>query len=243
MTRSITDSSSSARGAVTTVTSTSGISVPMALAISFSTAATRSSGKRAAHRDRDFRKQARAGRAHAHAIDGDDAAHLVGNRGDAFCRARRRRVRERVDGAPPEPVAGDADEDGDDGRRDRVRPGKSERDAAEPDEDGERRPHVGAEVERIGFQRLARSLVGHPVEKPRAEKIDDNGDGDHREGPEGRLHRVRLPAQETRPGLPEDEGRQHEQERRGGEGGDALDLAVAVMMFSSAGFPEIRTAK
>ena len=38
-------------------------------------------------------------------------------------------------------------------------------------------------MQRVGFERLARGLVRHPVEQPRAEEIDHDRDGDDREGP------------------------------------------------------------
>ncbi len=70
--------------------------------------------QRAADADAEIDEQHRAGRPRAHALDGNDAGHLARDRGDALADAGRRGVGQRIDGAPAEPPAGDADEDRDD---------------------------------------------------------------------------------------------------------------------------------
>ena len=68
----------------------------------------------------------------------------------------------------------------------------AQRHAAEPDQHRDRRPHVGAEMQRVGLQRLARGFAGHAVEQAGAEEIDHDRNDDHREGRERRLHRHGL---------------------------------------------------
>ena len=183
MTRSCTVSLSSARGAVATPTSARGRSARIASATCAFSASTRSSGRRAAHRHHDLDEQLVADRPHPHALDRDHAgARARRARRIAVGRAGRRGVGQRVDGAPAEPPAGEADEQRDDQRGRGVRPGIAERDAAKPDQHRDRRPHVGAEMQRVGLQRLARGFVRHAVEQPRAEEIDHDRNDDHREG-------------------------------------------------------------
>ena len=86
-------------------------------------------------------------------------------------------------------------------------------------------------MQRVGFQRLARGLGGDAVEQARAEEIDHDRDGDHGERPDRRLDRVMRAAEQAVPGLPDHDAGQEEQQRRFRQRGDALDLAVAVVML------------
>src|SRR6202035_2644246 len=88
------------------------------------------------------------------------------------------------------PPAGDADEQRHDDGRGGVRPGIAERDGGEPGEDRDRGPHVGAEMQRIRLERLARGLAGDPVEHAGAKEIDHDRAADHHERPRRRLDRV-----------------------------------------------------
>ncbi len=86
--------------------------------------------QRAADADGEIDEQHRAGRTRAHPFDRDDARDLARDCGDALADARRRGVGERVDGAAAEPIAGNADKDGDNDRGCSIGPRVAERDAA-----------------------------------------------------------------------------------------------------------------
>ena len=195
MTRSCTVSSSSARGAASTPTSARGMSARIASAICSFSASTRSSGRvrltatttstnslsptgaRARRRPRPRRGRGR------------HAPHDFG-------RARRRGVGQRVDGAAAEPPAGDADEQRNHECCGRIRPLVAERHPAEAHQHRDRRPHVGAEVQRVGLQRLARGLAGHAIEQAGAEEIDHDRNDDHGEGRTRRLDRMGVVAEQ-----------------------------------------------
>ena len=132
--------------------------------------------------DDDLDEQLVADRPHPHALDRDHAGRAASDAPDGFGGACRRGIGQRVDGAAAEPPAGDADEHRNDERGGRVRPLVAQRHAAEPDQHRDRRPHVGAEMQRVGFQRLARGFAGHAVEQPGAEEIDHDRNDDHGEG-------------------------------------------------------------
>ena len=183
ITRSRNVSSSSARGSVVMVTSAVGMSARMARVSRSLMAATRSSGSvRLTPTPRSTNKH-RAGRPRAHALDGNNSRHLARDRRHALAHAGRRRVGQGVDGPPPEPPAGDADEYGDDDRRRGIGPGKAERDAAKADQHRDRRPHVGEKMQRIGFERLAGGFLGDATERARAKKIDHDRARDDRRTP------------------------------------------------------------
>jgi hypothetical protein len=84
-------------------------------------------------------------------------------------------VCQRIDGASAEPPTGDADDDGYDDRRHRVGPGISERNAESPTTTASDDHMSEVEMERVRFQRLARSLCGCSVEHRAPKKVDDNG--------------------------------------------------------------------
>ena len=86
-------------------------------------------------------------------------------------------------------------------------------------------------MQRVGFQRFARGFVRHAVEQPRPEEIDHDRNDDHAERPERRFDRVAVAAEQPVRRLPDHHAGQHEQQRGLGERGDALDLAVAVVVL------------
>ena len=182
MTRSSTVSSSSARGAASTPTSARGISARIASATRSLIASTRSSGSvRLTATTTSTNSLSPTGRTRTRST-ATTPRDAPATRRTRFGGARRRGIGQRVDGAAAEPPAGDADEHRDDERGGRVRPRVAERDAAEPDQHRDRRPHVGAEMQRVGFQRLARGFAGDAIEQAGAEEIDHDRDDDHREG-------------------------------------------------------------
>ncbi len=86
-------------------------------------------------------------------------------------------------------------------------------------------------MQRVGFQRLARGLGGDAVEQAGAEEIDHDRDRDHRERPERRLDRMMSAAEQAVSRFPDHDTGEQEQERRLRQRGDALDLAVAVVVL------------
>ena len=207
ITRSRTVSSSSARGSVVIVSSACGSVGADGARQPLLDGGDAVERQRAAHADAEIDEQHRAGRPRPHPLDGDHAGHLARDRGDALADAGRRRVGQRVDGAPAEPPAGDADENRDHQRRGGIGPRVAERDAAEPDQHRDRRPHVGGKMQRVGFQRFARGRLRDAVERARAEKIDDDRAGDDGEGRGGRFDRVGLRADEPLHRLPDHDAR------------------------------------
>jgi len=200
--------------------------------------------QRAAHRDGEIDETAR-GRPGAPAparrrtTPGTRRAIAV----TRFAHAGRRRIRQGVDGAAPEPPAGNADEHRDHDRCGGIGPGIAERDTAQPGQDRDRGPHVGAEMERIGFQRLARRCARDPAQRARAEKVDHDRAGDDGEGGDRRLDSVLLRADQPLHRFPDHHRGEQEQQRRLGQRGDALDLAVAVLMLGVGRLAGMRTAK
>ncbi len=230
MTRSITVSSSRARGITLTPISALGsaerTAAPMLL-LEHLDAVER---QRAARGDVDLAEHDAADLPRPHPFDRGDAADLAGDRADALGDARRRSVGQRVDGAAAELPAGVADEQCYHHRRGRIRPRIAEPDTDEAEEDRRRRPHVRAEMQRIGFERRARGVDRDPREHPGAEEVDcDRGDDDA-EGDRRRLDLMRMVADEPLPRFPHHHPGQCEQQRGLGKGSDVLDLTVAVLV-------------
>ena len=179
----------------------------------------------------DLDEQLVADRPHPHALDRDHAAHALGDARDRFGGARGRGVGQRVDGAPAEPPAGEADEQRDDERRGGIRPWKPSATPPSPTstaiDDHMSEPKCSASASSAS---LAVSLR-HAIEQARAEEIDHDRNGDHGEGPERRFDRVAVAAEQPLCRLPDHHAGQHEQQRGLGERGDAFDLAVAVVVL------------
>ncbi len=72
---------------------------------------------------------------------------------------------------------------------------------------------------------------GDAVEQAGAEEIDHDRDRDHAERPDRRLDRVMRAAEQAVAGLPDHDAGEQEQQRRLRQRGDALDLAVAVVVL------------
>jgi len=166
-----------------------------------------------------------------HPLDADDAGHLPRDRGNAFADAFGRRVGQGIDGAPAEPPAGNADENRDHDRRRGIGPRIAERDAAKPDQHRDRRPHVGAEMQRVGFERLAGRFLGDATQCAGAKEIDHDGAGDDGKRRDGCFDGLRLCADQPPRRFPDHDDREQEQQSRFGKRGDALDLAVTVLVL------------
>ena len=91
-------------------------------------------------------------------------------------------------------------------------------------------PDVGAEVQRVGLQSLAVVLLGDTAQAARAPEIDDHGKAHHGESPNRRLD---LDPVEEEPfdRFVDDPDAGEQQQAGFKEGGEALDLAVSVLMF------------
>src|SRR5262249_52893687 len=152
ITRSSTVSSSSARGLTTALSSVSGIAAASARVTSALSAITRSSGRvRLAAMSRSTNSRGPTFRARTRptppAPRGAHALDLADARADALARPGRRGVGERLDGAPAEPPAGEADEQRNHEGGRRVGPGIAEPEAGKAEDHGGGRPHVGAEMQ------------------------------------------------------------------------------------------------
>ncbi len=121
-----------------------------------------------------------------------------------------RGVGQSVDGAAAEPPAGDADEHGNDESGGGIGPGVAQRHAAEPDQNRDRRPHIGRKMQRVGFQRFARCLPGNAIECPRPKEIDDDRADDDGKSRHRRLDRMRCGAGEPLQGFPHHHARKQE---------------------------------
>ena len=86
-------------------------------------------------------------------------------------------------------------------------------------------------MQRVGFERLAGGFLGDAAQRAGAEEIDHDGAGDDGKGRDGCFDGVRLRADQPPRRLPDHDDREQEQQRRFGKRGDALDLAVAVLVF------------
>src|SRR5580704_14118724 len=126
------------------------------------------------------------------------------------------------------PPAGNADENRNDQRCRRVSPAVAERDAGKADQDRDRRPHVGAEMQRIGGERFARGLARNAAQGAGAEEIHHDRAGDDDESCGGGFDRVRPRAVEPLHRFPDHRNAEREKKCRLGERGDALHFAMAV---------------
>ena len=89
-------------------------------------------------------------------------------------------------------------------------------------------------MQRVGGQRLALGVARGAMQRPRAPEIHGDVDQQHGEGNDGDHGRRRAFAQAA-PGFDQDAAGQHIEHRDDAERRQALDLAVAVMMFLVGG--------
>ena len=231
ITRSRTVSSSSARGSVVMVTSASGMSARMARVSPSLMAVTRSSGSaRLTPTPSSMNSTAPAGRARTRSTATMPGTRRAIAATRSLTPAGAASVK-RVDGAPAKPPAGNADEDRDHQRRRGVGPGIAERDAGQSDQDGDRRPHVGAEMQRVGFERLTRCFFGDTAERAGAEEIHNDRRDDDGESRCRRLDRINALADQPLRRLVQHDGGEQKQQCGLGERGDAFHLAVAVLVL------------
>ncbi len=111
-----------------------------------------------------------------------------------------------------------------------IAPGIAEPGEGKADDDGERAEHVGGKMQRVGGQRLALGVARGAMQRPRAPEI--HGDIDHQHDERDRRQRRRRRAfAQPAPGLDQDAAGQHIEQGDDAERGEALELAVAVMML------------
>ncbi len=122
------------------------------------------------------------------------------------------------------------DHDGDRDRGGSVAPPIAEAGERKPDDDGDRAKHVGGEMQRVGGQRLASGLARGPMQRARPPEIHGDVDQQHDEG-DGRDGRRRRAFAQAAVGFDQNAAGQHVEHRDDAERGDALELAVAVMML------------
>ena len=89
-------------------------------------------------------------------------------------------------------------------------------------------------MQRVGRQRLASRRARRAMQRPRAPEIDRDIDRQHHEG-NGRERRRRSALAQAAPGFDQDAAGQHVEQRDDKERRQALELAVAVMMFVVGG--------
>ena len=187
--------------------------------------------QRTAHRDHRVDEQRRADRAHAHAFDRHHAAVRAAISA-IFAAAPSGAVSVSVSmvrrpSRQPAMQMNTATID----RGGGIRPRIAERDAAKPDQHRDRRPHVGAEMQRVGFERLARGLPGDAIEQRARARNRPRSTRRSRRRPRSSPRPRALAAEQALRGLPDHEAGQDEQQPGLDQRGDALDLAVAVMML------------
>ena len=86
-------------------------------------------------------------------------------------------------------------------------------------------------MQRVGFERLARRRLGDATQHAGAEEIDHDRGGDDDEGRGSRFDGVAVCIDQPLHRFPNDDGGEHEQQRRLGERGHALHLAVAILVL------------
>ena len=91
-------------------------------------------------------------------------------------------------------------------------------------------------MQRVSFERLARCLFGDAMQRSRAKKVNHDRTSNDGERCRGRLDGMGLRADEPLRSFPDHDGGEQEQERRFGQRGNALDLAVPVLMLPVGGF-------
>ena len=154
----------------------------------------------------------------------DEAAHDFRGTG-------RGSVEQGAHGAGAKLPPGMGDEGRDDEGGNRVRRRNARPDRTKPAEYDDGTPHVGGEVQRIGFQRLAGGLFRHPLERPGPVVVDDDRTGDDCHRPPGDLDLVDLIAQQAPQRLPGNPAGGDKQQTRLDKCCNALDLGVAVMVL------------
>jgi len=174
--------------------------------------------------------------AHPHPEHLADSRHEGGG-GDLFAQRRVDAIEQLVD-VPAAQVPADLHDDaGHEQGRDRVgplQPGEPERfrqaheDEAEEDDAGG--PEVGREVDRVGLQRRAGVLAGDAQERAGTGPVDHEGERHHQEGPVIGVDRVVL-HEEPLHRLDDDPEAGQQQEEGLHQGGEVLDLAVAVLVL------------
>ena len=174
-------------------------------------------------------------RAQPQHLDADDARHFLGHLAHARRQALGGGIDQRVDGALPEPEAGDGDEESDRERSDGISLLITVTRRHEPEQHDDRGEEITRKMQGIGSERIASRRLGDSAERQEADGIDQNGDDQDREdGPAG-LDRLGGMTGEPPRRLDEHADREHQQKAGFGERGDRLDLAVTVMVLLVGG--------
>ncbi len=125
----------------------------------------------------------RAGAAEPDKVGSRDARHALHRDAQGARQSLGRRVDQRVDGPPSQAKAGDADEDGDADRGERVgvRPARARRRQADEDED--RGKEIAGKMQRVGGERVAGRFPrdarqGAPAHEIDADRHEDRAEGE-----------------------------------------------------------------
>ena len=105
----------------------------------------------------------------------------------------------------------------------------------EAEEDGERGPDIGAEVNGVGFEGERVGLAGGLAELSGAREVDGDRQQENEKRPRGEREGEALVGEEAADGLGDDPEGGAEHEGGFDEGGEALDFAVAVVMVFIGG--------
>ena len=175
-------------------------------------------------------EQRGTGWAKAQALDRQYAVDIPDQRADRGGGTFRRRIEQGIQRAPAKAPAGEGHEERYHECRDAVGGGNAQPDGAEADQHDNRTPHVGAEMQRVRLEGLARGFRRHPAKRPRPVVVDDNGSCDDRGGPPGHFD-MAAAFDQAADGFPYDPGRYSEQQPGFDQGRDAFGLGMAVVMF------------
>ena len=103
-------------------------------------------------------------------------------------------------------------------------------DKRQPEDDHRGAPDIGRKMERVGLEGLALVFFGGRGEHPGAADVDADGHGHDEKRPEAGVDVHRL-EEDPDDGLVDDPGAGHEKQHGLDQGGEILDLAVAVGMI------------
>lgn len=104
----------------------------------------------------------------------------------------------------------------------------------QPGDHNRARPDIGGKVERVGLERLAGVLVRHAAQRARAAVVENDRHGHHEHGPYVRLNLHGM-EEEALDRLIDDPYAGGKEQAGFDEGGDVLDLAVAVLVLRVGG--------
>ena len=168
------------------------------------------------------------------AFDADHAGHRP-DRSPGFLRcAFGGAVEQGFDGGARHPQPQQRDHNGNRNGGGGIAPPVAQSGERKPDDDGNRAKHVGGEMQRIGGQRLALGIARSAMQRKGAPQVHGDIDQQH-DKRNSRDRRRRRAFAQAAPGCDQDAARQHIKQGDDAERGDALELAMAVLMLLVGG--------